>query len=68
MASTSGTTPPPAQINMGGGTIPKGKKKDDHEENRNKGGLRGKASELFDGERTKSKAFISDIQIYFKIN
>jgi hypothetical protein len=53
---------------MGGGTIPKGKKKDDHEENRNRGGLRGKAPKLFDGERTKSKAFISDIQIYFKIN
>jgi hypothetical protein len=39
MASTSGTTPPPAQINMGGGTIPKGKKKDDHEETGNGGGL-----------------------------
>jgi hypothetical protein len=60
MASTSITTPP-AQINMGGGTIPKGKKKDDHKENRNRGGLRGKAPKLFDGDRTKSKAFISDI-------
>jgi hypothetical protein len=39
MASTSATTPPPAQINMGGGTIPKGKKKDDHKENGNGGGL-----------------------------
>jgi hypothetical protein len=68
MASTSVTTPPPAQINMRGGTIPKGKKKDDHKENRNRGGLRGKAPELFDGDRTKSKVFISDIQIYFKIN
>jgi hypothetical protein len=68
MASTSRTTPPPAQINMGGGTIPKGKKKDDHEENGSGGGLRGKAPEIFDGDRTKSKAFISDIQIYFKIN
>jgi hypothetical protein len=67
MASTSGTTPPPAQINMGGRTIPKGKKKDNHEENGNRG-LRGKAPELFDRDRTKSKAFISDIQIYFKIN
>jgi hypothetical protein len=67
MASTSATTPP-AQINMGGGTIPKGKKKEDHEENGNGGGLRGKAPELFDGDRTKSKAFISDIRIYFKIN
>jgi hypothetical protein len=38
MASTSATTPP-AQINMGGGTIPKGKKKDNHEENGNGGGL-----------------------------
>jgi hypothetical protein len=39
MASTSATTPSPAQINMGGGNIPKGKKKDDHEENGNGGGL-----------------------------
>jgi hypothetical protein len=68
MASTSATTPLPAQINMGGGTIPKGKKKDNHEENGNGGGLRGKAPEVFDGDRTKSRAFISDIQIYFKIN
>jgi hypothetical protein len=67
MASASATTPL-AQINMGGGTIPKGKKKDDHEENGNGGGLRGKAPELFDRDRTKSKAFISDIRIYFKIN
>jgi hypothetical protein len=68
MASTSATTPPPAQINMGGGVIPKGKKKEDQEENGNGGGLRGKAPELFDGDRAKSKAFISDIQIYFRIN
>jgi hypothetical protein len=68
MASTSATTPPPAQINMRGGVILKGKKKDDHEENENGGGLLGKAPELFDGDRTKSKAFISDIRIYFKIN
>jgi hypothetical protein len=68
MASASGTTPPPTQINMGGGSIPKGKKKDDHEETGTGGGLRGKAPETFDGDRTKSKAFISDIQIYFKIN
>jgi hypothetical protein len=68
MASVSTTTPPPAQINMGGGIIPKGKKKDNHEENGNRGGLRGKAPEVFDGDRTKSKVFISDIQIYFKIN
>jgi hypothetical protein len=67
MASTS-TTTPPAQINMGGGVIPKEKKKDDHEENGNGGGLRGKAPKLFNGDRTKSKVFISDIQIYFKIN
>jgi hypothetical protein len=61
MASTSMTTPPPAQINMGEGIILKGKKKDDPEENRSEGGLRGKAPELFDGDRTKSKAFISDV-------
>ena len=34
----------------------------------NGGGLRGKAPELFNGDRTKSKAFISDLQIYFQIN
>jgi hypothetical protein len=68
MASTSGTTPPPAQINMGKGTISKGKKKDDHKETGNGGGLRGKVPKTFDGDRTKSKAFILDIQIYFKIN
>jgi hypothetical protein len=65
MASTSATTPPPAQINMGGGTISKGKKKDDQEESGSGGGLQGKAPELFDGDRTKSKAFISDVRIYF---
>jgi hypothetical protein len=64
----SATTPPPAQINMGGGVIPKEKKKEDQEENGNGGGLRGKAPELFDGDRAKSKAFISDIRIYFRIN
>jgi hypothetical protein len=67
MASTFATAPP-AQINMGGETIPKGRKKDDHKENGNRGGLQGKAPKLFDGDRTKSKVFISDIQIYFKIN
>jgi hypothetical protein len=67
MASMS-TTTPPIQINMGEGTIPKGKKKDDHKENGNGGGLHGNALELFDGDRTKSKVFISDIRIYFKIN
>jgi hypothetical protein len=39
MASASVTTPPPAQINMEGGIIPKGKKKDDPEENGSRGGL-----------------------------
>jgi hypothetical protein len=65
MASTSVTTPPLAQINMGGGIVPKGKKKDNQEENGNGGGLQGKAPKLFDGDRAKSKAFISNIQIYF---
>jgi hypothetical protein len=53
---------------MGGGVIPKGKKKEDQEDNGNGGGLWGKAPELFDGDRAKSKAFISDIWIYFQIN
>ena len=34
----------------------------------NGGGLRGKAPEVFNGDRTKSKAFISDLRIYFQIN
>jgi hypothetical protein len=68
MMSTSNPENPSAQINMRGGTIPKGKRKEDYEETGNRGGLRGKAPELFDGDRTKSKAFISDIRIYFRIN
>ena len=62
------TPKPSAQINIGDGLIPKGKKKEtDHEESESRG-LRGKPPNIFDGDRTKSKAFISDIKIYFNIN
>jgi hypothetical protein len=68
----SGTTttpgpsaPPPA--------ISKGKKKEqpkEEEETPTNSGrsFRGKAPETFDGDRTKSKAFISDMTIYMKVN
>jgi Retrotransposon gag protein len=45
----------------------KGKNKDEPEEG-NGGSLRGKAPEVFNGDRTKSKNFISDLRIYFQIN
>jgi hypothetical protein len=46
---------------------PSSKRRDEEHEG-NGGGLRGKAPEIFDGDRTKSKAFISDLRIYFQIN
>jgi len=46
------------------GTTEKKEENSDH----NGGGLRGKAPEIFNGDRTKSKAFISDLRIYFQIN
>jgi hypothetical protein len=33
-----------------------------------RGNFQGKAPDVFDGDRTKSKAFISDLKIYFRIN
>ena len=74
MADQTGTQgqdagPPPAQINMGGGSIPKkGKQREENQEGDGGGNLRGKAPETFDGDRTKSNAFLSDLQIYFELN
>ena len=53
---------------MGGGPIPKGKKKETNQEEAGNGSLKGKTPDIFDGDRTKSKAFLSDIKIYFRIN
>ena len=51
----------------------KGKKKQEPEEEEEtpptrKGNFQGKAPNVFDRDRTKSKAFISDLKIYFRIN
>jgi hypothetical protein len=64
MASTSTTKPP---------TPSKGKKRQEPEEEEEtlpmrRGNFQGKAPDVFDGDRTKSKAFISDLKIYFRIN
>lgn len=56
--TNQGTQNPSAQINMGG-PIPKGKKKDNNPEETGSGSLRRKPPDIFDGDRTKSKAFIS---------
>src|SRR5712691_7330667 len=53
---------PSTQINMGGGPIPKKKNGTDDE---NRGGLRGRAPEMFDGDRTKTKTFITELKVYF---
>jgi hypothetical protein len=63
MSGNPGTSAPPIAV--------KGKKKETPEEevsNNNGGSFRGKAPEVFDGDRTKSKAFISDMTIYMKVN
>ena len=64
------------QINMGGGPMATdptpiqtvAPAKDEEEERETGGGFKGKAPTIFDGDRTKSKAFISDLDIYFRIN
>jgi hypothetical protein len=62
MASTSTTQNPTT----------KGKKKQESQEEEvpptNGGNFCGKAPDIFDGDRTKSKAFISDLKIYFRVN
>ena len=61
--------PPTAQINMGGEVMPKNAKAKESEQEGNGGGnLQGKAPETFDGDKGKSKAFLSNLRIYFKLN
>ena len=62
------TTEPSTQINMGGGPIPKGKRKETDQEETGNRGLKEKTPNIFDEDRTKSKAFLSNTKIYFCIN
>ncbi len=55
------------QINMGGGPLPKTRKNNDTDDNGG-GGLKGKTPEIFDGDRSKSKAFTTDLKIYLQLN
>ena len=66
--ATEQTAEPSAQINMGGGPVLKGKKKETDQEDAGNGGLKGKTPNIFDGDRAKSKAFLSNTKIYFRIN
>jgi hypothetical protein len=43
-------------------------KKNNNEPHQGNGSLKGKAPKVFDRDRSKSKAFISDLRIYFQIN
>jgi len=52
---------------MGGGSFSKKKNTNNQDENR-EGGLRGKAPDIFDGDRSKSKAFTTDLKIYLQLN
>ena len=54
--TTEQTTEPSTQINMGGGPVPKGKKKETDQEDIGNGGLKGKTPDIFNGDRAKSKA------------
>jgi hypothetical protein len=67
MTSSSNAAPPPEPP-----LITKGKEKqkprEDEPLSSNGGNFRGKAPDVFDGDRTKSKAFISNMVVYFKIN
>jgi hypothetical protein len=64
MSGNPGTSVPPSKA--------KGKERENPKEeetpNDNGGSFRGKAPEIFNGDRTKSKAFISDMTIYMKVN
>ena len=61
---------PQPKINMGGGSKLKKKEgtQEKEEDTETEGGLRGKASETFNGDRTKSKEFLSELRIYFQLN
>ena len=54
------TETPQTQINMEGGSFSK-KKQPNNPDNNGGGGLRGKASEIFDGDRSKSKVFTTEL-------
>ena len=56
---------PTPQINMGG--APVGTMNELGEENKT-GGLKGKAPEIFTGDHTKSKVFLTGLKIYFTLN
>ena len=56
---------PTPQINMGGASINTTNKPG--EENK-AGSLKGKAPKIFAGDRTKSKAFLTGLKIYFTLN
>lgn len=54
---------------MGGGSKQKKKETSEKEEDSENGGsLRGKAPEVFNGDRTKSKEFLSELRVYFQLN
>lgn len=63
------TQPPQPEINMGGGSRQKKKEATKKEEDTgNKGSLKGKAPETFNGDWTKSKEFLSELHVYFQLN
>ena len=66
--ATKQAAEPSTQINMGGGPVLKGKKKETDQKDAGNGGLKGKTPNIFDGDQAKSKAFLSDTKIYFCIN
>ena len=60
---------PNPQINMGGAPVeaPANTTNEPGEESKT-GSLKGKAPEIFTGDRTKSKAFLTRLKIYFTLN
>jgi hypothetical protein len=60
---------PITQINAGEAENSKGKEKNHEQEDEpTPKGFTGKAPTVFDGDRKNSKAFISDLEIYFRLN
>ena len=63
------TQEPQPEINMGGGSKQKKKETvDKDEDNGNGGSLKGKAPEIFNGDRSKSKEFLSELRVYLQLN
>ena len=58
---------PAPQINMGGAPVGATNEPETTTE-QGSGSLKGKAPDIFNGDRTKSKSFISDLNIYFTLN